>query len=125
MADVRLLAHCIFETARHSFWSVGSSELLLDDWNEVIEHSEFQTMVRECLTSSVSTIDFHWIKDTFGDDLHEFSSWPSVKALFYCLLAEYELDDRVVQDFVAKYCFDPLLDDVAAYLDDRQTCLGA
>ena len=125
MADAKLLAHCIFETARHSFWSVGSRELLLDDWNEVIEHSEFQTMVRESLRSSVSTADFLRIKDAFRNDLPEFSSWPSVKALFHCLLAEYELDERVEQDFVAKYCFEPLLDDVTAYLDERQTNLEA
>ena len=121
MTDVGLLSHCIFETARHSFWSVGSRELLLDDWNEVIEHSEFQTMVRESLRSSVSTADFLRIKDAFRNDLPEFSSWPSVKALIHCLLAEYELDERVSQDFVAKYCFEPLLEDVTAHLDERNT----
>jgi len=125
MVDVRLLTHCIFETARHSFWSVGSSELLLDDWNELLEHSEFQKMIRERVQSSISISDFAEIRDLFGDELPEFSSWPSVKALFHCLWAEHELDERVVQDFVAKYCFDPLLDDVAAYLDDRQSCLEA
>ena len=125
MVQVHLLAHCIFEAARHSFWSVGSQELTLADWDEVTAHPEFHKLIQKKLESSISIADFFEIKDAFRDELPKFSSWPSVKALFHCLLAEYELDERVAQDFVAKYCFDPLVDDVAAYLDDRQTCVEA
>lgn len=111
MAKLDVLHAALVETARRSHPYEGH-KLSLKRWNEVLDDSEFQETCNQEFdagrkklfggSSIPSPADYKALRDTYGQYLERWQTWPAVRAFFFTLDAELQLKQTGTEAFLSE-----------------------
>lgn len=126
MAKLDVLHAALIETARRSHPYEGHT-LSLTRWTEVLDDSEFQEACNHRFASgnkklfggcsNPSASDYADLRDTYGQYLERWQAWPAVKAFFFALDADLQLEQTGTEAFLSEIVADVVHEELADQVD--------
>lgn len=122
MAKLDVLHAALIETARRSH-PYERHTLSLTRWNEVLADSEFQEACNQKFdagqkkffggSSNPSPADYQALRDAYGQYLERWQAWPAVRAFFFTLDADLQLEQTGTEAFLSEIVEDVVYEELA------------